>query len=51
MIDVKVRYNTKCDDNHKFWRVLIDGSEYIASNVIFEIPDDEIAVSVQIVRQ
>ena len=38
MIDIKVRYNTKCDDNHMFWRVLIDGFEYLASNVIFEIP-------------
>jgi hypothetical protein len=38
MIDVKVRYNTKCDDNHMFWRILIDGVESMASNVIFEIP-------------
>ena len=38
MIDVKVRYNTKCEDNHLFWRVLIDGEERICSNVIAEIP-------------
>lgn len=38
MIDVKIRYNTLCDDNHKFWRILIDGVEYIASNIIIEIP-------------
>lgn len=38
MKDVKLRYNTLCDDNHMFWRVLIDGVEYTASNVIFEIP-------------
>ena len=38
MIDIKVRYNTKCDDNHMFWRILVDGFEYLASNVIFEIP-------------
>ena len=38
MIDVKVRYNTLCDDNHLFWRVLIDKEERLASNVIFEIP-------------
>jgi hypothetical protein len=38
MIDVKVRYNTLCDDNHLFWRIIIDGTEYIVSNVIFEIP-------------
>ena len=24
MIDVKLRYNTLCDDNHMFWRILID---------------------------
>jgi hypothetical protein len=38
MIEVKIRYNTVCDDNHLFWRVIIDGKEYIASNVIIEIP-------------
>lgn len=38
MIDVKVRWNTKCEDNHLFWRILIDGNEQICSSVIFEIP-------------
>lgn len=38
MIDVKVRYNTLCTDNHMFWRILIDEIEYTASNIIFEIP-------------
>lgn len=38
MIDVKVRYNTLCEDNHSFWRILIDGVEQIASNIIVEIP-------------
>lgn len=38
MIDVKVRYNTLCDDNHLYWRVIVDGGERIVSNVIFEIP-------------
>jgi hypothetical protein len=38
MIDVKVRYNTKCEDNHSYWRILIDGIEHICSNVIAEIP-------------
>lgn len=38
MIDVKVRYNTLCDDNHMFWRVLIEGIEHTCSNVIVEIP-------------
>ena len=38
MIDIKLRYNTQCEDNHTFWRVLIDGQEYTCSSVIFEIP-------------
>lgn len=38
MIDVKARWNTQCQDNHNFWRILIDGKEYICSNIIFEIP-------------
>lgn len=38
MIDVKIRYNTLCEDNHLYWRVLIDGVEYTCSNVIAEIP-------------
>ncbi len=37
-IDIKVRWNTLCDDNRSFWRVLINGEERIASNVILEIP-------------
>ncbi len=38
MIDVKIRWNTLCEDNHTFWRILIDGVEFTASNVIVEIP-------------
>ena len=38
MIDVKVRYNTNCEDNHMYWRILIDGVEHLASNIIFETP-------------
>lgn len=38
MIDVKVRWNTKCTDNHNYWRILINGVEKICSNVRFEIP-------------
>ena len=38
MIDVKVRWNTQCNDNHKFWRILLDGIEHTCSSVIFEIP-------------
>lgn len=38
MIDVKVRCNTQCNDNHNYWRILIEGKEHICSNVLFEIP-------------
>lgn len=38
MIDVKIRYNTLCDDNHSFWRILIDGEEFTVSNIIAEVP-------------
>ena len=38
MIDVKVRYNTLCNDNHLYWRIIVDGIEKVASNIIFEIP-------------
>lgn len=33
MIDVKVRWNTKCTDNKNYWRVIIDGKEYICEGV------------------
>jgi hypothetical protein len=38
MIDVKIRYNTMCDDNHMYWRILISGVEHTCSNVIIEVP-------------
>lgn len=38
MIDVKVRWNTQCNDNHTFWRIIIDGMEFLCSNVIIEVP-------------
>ncbi len=38
MIDVKARFNTTCLDNHKYWRILIDGVEHTCSNIIFKIP-------------
>ena len=38
MIDVKVRWNTQCKDNHNFWRILIDGQEQLCSSVIFQLP-------------
>ena len=37
MIDVKIRYNTNCEDNHLFWRILVDGVEEICSNVIINV--------------
>lgn len=38
MIDIKIRYNTNCTDNHTFWRVIINGKEHTASDIIVEIP-------------
>jgi hypothetical protein len=38
MIDVKIRYNTLSTDNYLCWRILIEGIEHLASNVIVEIP-------------
>jgi hypothetical protein len=38
MIDVKIRWNTKCQDNHSYWRILIDKVEHICSDVIIEVP-------------
>lgn len=38
MIDVKIRYNTICQDNHMFWRILVNGVEYTCSNVLIERP-------------
>jgi hypothetical protein len=38
MIDVKIRYNTVCDDNHMYWRILINGVEHTCSNVLIETP-------------
>lgn len=38
MIEIKIRYNTNCTDNHMFWRVLINGVEHTVSNVIINVP-------------
>ena len=35
---IKLRYNTECNDNRLFWRVLIDGKEHLAESVNFTIP-------------
>lgn len=33
MIDVKIRYNTLCSDDHLYWRILIDGVEHTCSHI------------------
>lgn len=38
MIDVKIRWNTRCTDNRSYWRILIDGVESVCSNVLVEVP-------------
>jgi hypothetical protein len=38
MIDVKVRWNTQCEDDYHYWRIIVDGIEHLCSNVIFEVP-------------
>lgn len=35
---VQLRYNTECTDQHLFWRVLINGVEYLAAHVRFNLP-------------
>ena len=37
-IDVKIRYNTLCDDDHLYWRILIDGVEHTCSHININIP-------------
>lgn len=36
MINIKIRFNTICDDNICFWRIIIDNKEYLCSNVFIE---------------
>lgn len=33
MNDVKIRYNTLCDDDVLYWRIIINGEEFICSDV------------------
>lgn len=35
---IKLRYNTDCNDNRLYWRVLINGVEHLAENVHILIP-------------
>lgn len=38
-MDIKLRYNTECKgENNLYWRVLIDGEQHLASNVIINVP-------------
>jgi len=38
MIDVKIRYNTLCDDGRLFWRIIIDGEERTCSDIQINCP-------------
>ena len=37
-IDVKIRYNTVCDDDKLYWRILIDGVEHLCSHININNP-------------
>lgn len=34
---IKIRYNTSVDDDFLYWRVLIEGVEYLVSDVIINV--------------
>lgn len=38
MYDIKIRYNTLCNDDRLYWRAIINGVEYVAENIIINIP-------------
>ena len=38
MIKIQIRYNTNCTDNINYWRILINGVEYICSDIEILIP-------------
>lgn len=38
MKTVKIRYNTLVNDDLHYWRVIIDGEEHLASDVIINVP-------------
>jgi hypothetical protein len=35
---VQIRYNTLCDDDINYWRILIDGVEYVCSKIDINVP-------------
>ena len=37
-LDVKVRWNTRCNDNHLYWRVIVDDVETLCSDVKISVP-------------
>lgn len=38
MIDIKLRWNTRCTDNYFYWRLIIDGHEHLCSSVKIYVP-------------
>lgn len=38
MMDIKIRYNQNCTDEKHYWRLIIDGVEYLASDIIINVP-------------
>lgn len=38
MTDVKIRYNTLCEDGRLYWRILIDGEEKTCSDIEINCP-------------
>ena len=38
MTDVKIRYNTLCEDGRLYWRILIDGEEKTCSGIEINCP-------------
>lgn len=38
MMDIKIRYNHNCTDDKHYWRLIIDGVEYLASDIKINVP-------------
>jgi hypothetical protein len=38
MMDIKIRYNNNCTDDKMFWRLIIDGTEFLASDIEINVP-------------
>ena len=37
-MDIKIRYNHGCTDDKMFWRLIIDGAEFLASDIQINVP-------------